>query len=81
MASYQISVPEHKLDLLKKKLAVATFPDEVRIILSSHTELIAKHIKAGWRSLGLWRSSRRCKASGQTLGGEVRLEGSREEAQ
>ena len=30
MASYQVAVAEDKIDLLKKKLSLATFPDEVR---------------------------------------------------
>lgn len=31
MASYQVEVAEEKIDLLKKKLSLATFPDEVRM--------------------------------------------------
>lgn len=30
MASYQVAVAEEKIDLLKKKLSLATFSDEVR---------------------------------------------------
>ena len=36
MASYQVAVAEEKIDLLKKKLSFATFPDEVR--MDAHIE-------------------------------------------
>jgi pimeloyl-ACP methyl ester carboxylesterase len=56
---YKIAVPQDKLDILKKKLDLATFPDELEDVEWGHGPPLAdiKRLTAYWRDNYDWRKA------------------------